>query len=81
MGDGIVHSERQLDQEEGEQQGVDTTEEPGSSKRDTQFLPHDGAVIERLANGHVLVISHHHQKEIAQAKKVGTKHIWEMHPE
>ena len=70
MGDGIVCTEEWLDQEECVQEGVDTTEEPGPSyEGDTQFLLHDGAVVERLTNGHIPVISHHCEKEIVQTTK------------
>ena len=74
MGDGIVGTERQLDQEDDVQQGTATGDDPGASyQQHTQPLPHDGGVVQRVTDGHVPVICHHCQKKIINATKKYTK--------
>ena len=70
MGDGIVGTERQLDQEADVQQGTATGDDPGASyQQHTQPLPHDGGVVQRVTDGHVPVICHYSQKEIVKTTK------------
>ena len=41
-------------------QGIGTGEEPGSSQQtQTQLLPHEEGIVQRVTNGHIPVIGHH----------------------
>lgn len=50
-----------------------------ATKGDTQFLPHDGDVLERLTNAHIAVISHQSERKIVDNQKLWKKN-WETHP-
>ena len=60
-------------QQEGVKKGTSTGENPRAShEQRTQSFSHDGGVVERVTDGHVSVIGHHHEEEIINTTK---KHI------
>ena len=60
-------------QQEGVKKGTSTGENPRAShEQRTQSFSHDGGVVERVTDGHVSAIGHHHEEEIINITK---KHI------